>query len=123
MAPTRSQTRAEAIQEEKNRKRQTNFSKEEDLFLCRAFVNVSQDPIKGNDRKGSTFWADVKIKFDAIFLEEAEDPLAADAWWISAQVHGLLLKLVTIELKNKPSVFHPTTVLYLEVVLSLPVAN
>ena len=74
MAPTHSQTRAKAIQEEKNHKRQTNFSKEEDLFLCRAFENVSQDPIKGNDRKGSTFWADVKIKFDAIFLEEAEDP-------------------------------------------------
>jgi hypothetical protein len=34
-----------------------NFTKEEDLFLSRAYVRVSLDPIRGNDQKSQDFWA------------------------------------------------------------------
>jgi hypothetical protein len=38
----------------------TNFTEEEDVALCRAFVNVSADPIAGAEKRSSHFWADIK---------------------------------------------------------------
>ena len=73
--PTRTRSKAKALSKEADiqRKRQNNFSKEEDLFICRAFVNISQDPIKGNDRKATTFWTAVQDKFNELYKEESED--------------------------------------------------
>ena len=43
--------------------RTPNYSKAEDVILAKAFVNVSENPITGNDQKAGTFWANVCKKF------------------------------------------------------------
>jgi hypothetical protein len=54
------------------RVRPKNFTAEEDVFLCRAFVNVSQDPIKGNDQKSGDFWNNIRSTFMELYKAEAE---------------------------------------------------
>ena len=49
-----------------------NFTKEEDLFLSKAYVRVSLDPIRGNDQKSQDFWAHVFRIFVAVYRAEAE---------------------------------------------------
>jgi len=49
-----------------------NFTKEEDLFLSKAYVRVSLDPIRGNDRKSQDFWAHIFRTFVTIYKAEAE---------------------------------------------------
>lgn len=53
-------------------KRPPNFTSEEDLFLCKAYVNVSTDPTVGTGQKGATFWDRVQEKFTSIVEEESE---------------------------------------------------
>ena len=43
--------------------RSKNFSTKEDVMLSRAYVNTSQDPIKGNDQKSGMLWKNVTIAF------------------------------------------------------------
>ena len=33
-----------------------NYTSDKDLYLCKAWVSVSTDPIKGANQKGETFW-------------------------------------------------------------------
>jgi hypothetical protein len=40
-------------------KTRTNWTKQEDLFLCIAFVNVSKDPVVGTGQKAKEFWSRV----------------------------------------------------------------
>jgi hypothetical protein len=40
-----------------------NFTKEEDYVLCVAYVNVSENPIKGTDQTSADFWSDIKTKY------------------------------------------------------------
>jgi hypothetical protein len=54
-------------------KKVPNFYPEEDLFLCRAFVNVSENPIKGNNQKTDTFWTSIHEHFAKLYDEETED--------------------------------------------------
>ena len=49
-----------------------NFTKEEDLFLSKAYVRVSLDPIRGNDQKSQEFWSHVYRVFFTIYKAEAE---------------------------------------------------
>jgi hypothetical protein len=51
------------------KKREPNYTDVEDLALCKAYANVSTDPIHGTHQKGSTFWTAIKEKYD-IFLSE-----------------------------------------------------
>jgi hypothetical protein len=51
------------------KKREPNYTDVEDLALCKAYANVSTDPIHGTHQKGSTFWNAIKEKYD-IFLPE-----------------------------------------------------
>jgi hypothetical protein len=51
------------------KKREPNYTDVEDLALCKAYANVSTDPIHGTHQKGSTFWDAIKEKYD-IFLPE-----------------------------------------------------
>ena len=54
------------------RQKPRNFTPEEDVFLTRAYVSCSLDPINGADQKGTTFWANVYTTFKALMDEEAE---------------------------------------------------
>ena len=58
----------------------SNFTEEEDIALCKAYVNVSVDPIRGTDMSSATFWAEIKKKFDTVvcndvLLERSSDSL------------------------------------------------
>jgi hypothetical protein len=44
--------------------RAKNFSEKEDVFLFKAYVNVSTDGRIGNNQKATVFWQKVKDKFD-----------------------------------------------------------
>ncbi len=46
------------------------FSAEEDVFLCRAYVNCTNDPIKGSQQKSNTFWNKVRSKFYELMEDE-----------------------------------------------------
>ena len=65
---------------ESKSKRPKNFTEDEDAFICRAFVNVSENPILGNDQKSTTFWSAVQRKYSELAEEEfGEDFVARDA--------------------------------------------
>lgn len=49
-----------------------NFTKDEDLFLSKAYVRVSLDPIRGNDQKSQDFWSQVHRTFLLLYKNEAE---------------------------------------------------
>ena len=42
------------------------FTEEEDVFMTRAYVNTTQDSIKGSGQKGKAFWNEVLQKFDIL---------------------------------------------------------
>jgi hypothetical protein len=50
----------------------TNFTDEEDLFLCRAFVNVSTDSTVGCNQKVDVFWSKVHAKMYELYHDQAE---------------------------------------------------
>ena len=55
----------------KNKKpKPPNFTSLEDVLLCKAFVNVSTNPVTGVGQKSADFWDCVKEKFDELFKEE-----------------------------------------------------
>ena len=60
--------------------RSHGFDQDEDLLLCKAFVNVSSNPVHGNDQKGSVFWAGVGSRFRDLYnqLEERVEGRARD---------------------------------------------
>ncbi len=58
--------------------RAPNFNSKEDAVLCRAYVNVSEDPIKGTDQKASQLWTNVKQVFDKILDDELTEEEAKE---------------------------------------------
>jgi hypothetical protein len=51
-------------------KKPRNFGTIEDQLLCRAYVNVSCNPIRGTDQKRTAFWETVKIKYEELYVSE-----------------------------------------------------
>ena len=49
-----------------------NYTEEEDLFLCRAYVSVSTDPTVGTNQKGEDFWNKVALKVSDLKNTESE---------------------------------------------------
>ena len=62
-----------------------NYTEEEDLYLCKAWVSVSTDPIKGANQKGETFWKSVHEKMYLIYSEEAEVVCLTKRSWESVK--------------------------------------
>ena len=56
-------------------KRQPRFSAEEDVFICRAYINISCDPITGTDQKGTKFWSRVADQVNTLYREESDAPI------------------------------------------------
>jgi hypothetical protein len=48
-------------------KTRTNWTKQEDVFLCIAFVNVSEDPVVGTGQKSKEFWSRVQRACEETF--------------------------------------------------------
>ena len=59
------------------------FTEEEDIALCKAWVNCSMDPIVGADQKKDHFWTRIHGKFYSIYEEEAEVAIQ-DRWPIKS---------------------------------------
>ena len=59
-----------SVKKESSQKRGANFTANEDVCIAKAFVSVSQNPIKGNDQKGSNFWKDVFEAFKVLYEDE-----------------------------------------------------
>ena len=55
------------VQKQKNKKKSTSrkphFNEIDNVYLCRAYCSVSEDPILGANRKGDTFWNAVSRSF------------------------------------------------------------
>ena len=67
--------KAEAVSDSKN------YTREEDELICKAFVSVTTDPVKGASQKGSTFWQAVHRKFYLPFDEEASMQVPRSKRW------------------------------------------
>jgi hypothetical protein len=52
-------------------KRGPNFIDADDKVLCKAFMSVSEDPIKGADRRKDEFWEEISQKFNSLLVDEA----------------------------------------------------
>lgn len=48
------------------RKKEKNYSREEDIFLCRAWMTTSGDPEDETDESSRTFWGRVKEKYASL---------------------------------------------------------
>jgi hypothetical protein len=61
-----------------------NFTPEEDLFLCKAYVNATDNSIKGTDQKGDDFWDSVVDAFKPLLKpgsDRARDPKLRSSLW------------------------------------------
>ena len=72
------------VQKKKN-VRPVNFIEEEDIFLCRALVNVSQDGAKGTDQTMQEYWERIKEKFDELVATDKVCLEKGDRPWKSLQ--------------------------------------
>jgi hypothetical protein len=47
-----------------------SFVEYKDIALCKAYVNVSQDPVRGSEKKAAVFWEDIKQRYDEVLKME-----------------------------------------------------
>ena len=79
------------------------WTDEEDLFLCRAFVNVSQDSADGANQKGSDFWKKVYSKMYILYDEEAE--VKSTTKWTWESVRNRFQKTIQKEVQKYNSYY------------------
>lgn len=53
--------------------RAPNYQRFEDIALCKAYVNCTENPIVGNDQKADTFWNSVLAKYNILKATECDD--------------------------------------------------
>ncbi|KAH7837578.1 hypothetical protein Vadar_015386 [Vaccinium darrowii] len=69
--------------------RRTNFTMEEDKMLVSAWLNISMDPVQGNNQKKATFWQRVKE-----FIED-NMPNATNRTTVSLQCRWSAIQICT----------------------------
>ena len=57
---------------QKQKPRPMNFQPQEDIYLCKAVVNISQDAAKGTDQKVGVYWDRIKGKFDDLVAKDSD---------------------------------------------------
>ena len=92
--------------------RAAGFDEDEDLLLCKAFVNCSENPIHGTDQKGTVFFAAVGSRFRDLYnqLDERvldrtrDDAACKNRWYRYIQPNVNLFNKYYKDLKeSKPS--------------------
>ena len=71
------------VKEESLPKRRV-FTEEEDIALCKAWVNCSMDPVVGADQKKDHFWTRIHNKFYKIYNEESDVVVDGKKWPIKS---------------------------------------
>ena len=61
------------------------YTEEEDLFACKAYVNVSNDPCVGAFQKGDVFWKRVHEKMYLMIEEDDEITIVGQRTWESVR--------------------------------------
>ena len=80
-----SKTAGEAYVKVEGEATSNRFTEDEDLFICKAFVNCTTDSIRGADQKGDDFWKRVHEKFYLLYNEEAEVTIEKKWSWKSVR--------------------------------------
>ncbi len=57
-----------------------NFSQIEDVALCKAYVNASQNGAVGNEWQNELFWMEIKSKFDALMSIKSQEHQYQREW-------------------------------------------
>ena len=70
-------------------KRSRNWTNEEDVFFCRAFINISQDSCVGNDQSADTFHQRVHKKFCELYMAEATETPRTLEWLAQRDVMAI----------------------------------
>jgi hypothetical protein len=81
-----------------------NFSSHEDLVLCDAYLQISQDPIVGTEQRGGCYWKRVHDYFHAHLGEESDrnQNSIQHRWaFINEHVSKLCAAFAQIENRNK----------------------
>lgn len=65
--------------------RSKNFTKEDQIALCHAWLDVSEDPVVGNDQGGADFWAKVSFAFNQALMDLGHEDRCREAG--SIQIH------------------------------------
>ena len=60
--------------EETSRQKGPNFSVEEDILLCKAWVDSTQNSIKGNNQKAYEYWQSVYERYSALEIKSTTVP-------------------------------------------------
>ena len=64
--------------------RRVRWSQNEDLALCKSFINVSEDPIAGTDQRASIFWSTIFEKFKAqVEADNSRTETALQSRWVA----------------------------------------
>ena len=59
------------------------FTEVEDVFLCRAYVNATQDSEKGSGQKGEMYWKTVHSNYDTLRFQE-DSTVCIDDWGVDS---------------------------------------
>jgi hypothetical protein len=100
--PKSKKQKTKASSAQKNRSPK-NFLSWEDLLLCRAYVNVSQDPSVGCNQNLKAFWNRVAVKFnllyyDAYICDEETDGVKALGGRTAIQLNDRFSKAISVDL-------------------------
>lgn len=66
-------TKTTVAKVEKGKQRQPNFQAIEDILLCKAYVNCTENPLIGNDQTAETFWNSVLQTYNNLQEKEKWD--------------------------------------------------
>lgn len=67
---SRSQRNLKRAEGHKNRVKTANWTEEEDVILCKAFVNATTNPIDGVEQKGHEFWGQIFEAYMQLMAQE-----------------------------------------------------
>ena len=72
-----------------------NFAKDEQIALCHSWLKVSEDPLVGNDQRGSDFWNNVATIFNQKVLDLGKPGRSREANALQIHWRDTVKKLVS----------------------------
>ena len=69
------------------------FTEDEDICICKAWVNISEDPVVGADQKKDQFWARIHQKMYQIYNKDVEVKVDDKKW----PIHSIQDRFIKVE--------------------------